>query len=241
MIGSNLVKRLTRNGEHVMVVDNLWRGKREYLCDESGSFVIDMENQFFERDLSVPGALGDLISDVEIVFHLADIVGGIDFVFDNEGSVFRQNLLINSNVIASCRASNLRGFVYVGTACSFPAELQSGVDAAPLQEKDQYPANPESAYGWSKLMGEYEAMLMEKETGIPVSVLSLHNVYGTPCEYGAKTSQVIPALIRKAVEYPAEPFVVWGSGTQGRAFVHVDDVVTALEHRAFNLQRILHL
>lgn len=55
----------------------------------------------------------------------------------------------------------------------------------------------------------------------------LHNVYGTPTDYGER-SQVIPALIRKAVNHPKEPFVVWGSGEQGRAFLHVDDVVEAL-------------
>ena len=54
-----------------------------------------------------------------------------------------------------------------------------------------------------------------------------HNVYGPPCDYGER-SQVIPALIRKAVNYPEEPFNVWGSGLQGRAFIHVDDVVEAL-------------
>lgn len=54
-----------------------------------------------------------------------------------------------------------------------------------------------------------------------------HNVYGSPCDYGER-SQVIPALIRKAVNYPKEPFNVWGSGSQGRAFIHVDDIVEAL-------------
>ncbi|HEX4886152.1 MAG TPA: NAD-dependent epimerase/dehydratase family protein, partial [Casimicrobiaceae bacterium] len=41
-------------------------------------------------------------------------------------------------------------------------------------------------------------------------------------------SQVIPSLVRKAIRYPDEEFVVWGSGGQGRAFVHVDDVVDGL-------------
>jgi GDP-D-mannose 3',5'-epimerase len=118
--------------------------------------------------------------------------------------------------------------VYVGTACSFPAIKQYGVDAPPLREEDQYPAAPESAYGWSKLMGEYEALLFEQETSVPVSVLSLHNVYGTPTDFEGSRSQVIPALVRKAIAFPQEPFVVWGDGSQGRAFVHVDDVVAAL-------------
>jgi GDP-D-mannose 3',5'-epimerase len=136
--------------------------------------------------------------------------------------------LINSNMITAVRKSSVKGFIYVGTVCSFPAHLQSSVDARPLREVDQYPAYPESAYGWSKLMGEYETNLLEKETGILTCIPTLHNVYGAPCDFGEEKSQVIPSLIRKAIRYPEEPFVVWGSGEQGRAFVHVDDVVNAL-------------
>ncbi len=228
MIGSNLVKRLTHEGHRVSVVDNLWRGCRDHLRDADGRYMIDMERDFHEIDLSVDGALGDLLAGVDYVFHLADVVAGVGYVFSNEGSVFRQNLLINSNTIAAVRRHPVKGYVYVGTACSFPADKQTGVNAPPLKEKDQYPAAPESAYGWSKLMGEYEALLMEREMGIPVSVLSLHNVYGTPCDIDTERAQVIPSLARKAARYPEEPFVVWGSGSQGRAFVHVDDVVNAL-------------
>ncbi len=229
MIGSNLVKRLVSLDYRVSVIDNLWRGKREYLVDDNGCEVIDLKRDFHNIDLAVTGAVDDLPLDgVDYVYHLADIVAGVDYVFNNEGSVFRQNLLINSNMIAAVRKRPLKGFIYVGTACSFPADKQTGVDAPPLCEEDEYPAAPESAYGWSKLMGEYEALLMEKETNIPVSVLILHNVYGTPCDFGESRAQVIPSLARKAARYPDEPFIVWGSGAQGRAFVHVSDIVDAL-------------
>lgn len=228
MIGSNLVRRLRDLGSHVTVVDNLCRGTLDNLRDSDGAPIIDLEEDFHELDLAVPGALDPLLPRVDIVYHLADVVAGIGYVFNNQGSIFRQNLLINSNVITSVRAHPVRGFLYVGTACSFPAHLQSGVDAAPLREVDLYPASPESAYGWSKLMGQYEAELLEQETGVPVSVLVLHNVYGTPTDYTAETGQVVPSLVRKAIRYPDEPFIVWGSGSQGRAFVHVDDVVDAL-------------
>ena len=77
-------------------------------------------------------------------------------------------------------------------------------------------------------MGEYETLLLGKETGIPVAVLVLHNVYGAPADLDDARSQVIPSLIKKAVRFPQQEFVVWGSGQQGRAFVHVDDVVSAL-------------
>lgn len=228
MIGSNLVKNLVDSGCHVSVVDNLWRGKKEYLLDNDGKPVIDLDNDFYEIDLSIPGAIDPIMDGVDYVIHLADIVAGIKYVFNNQGSVFRQNLLINSNVITSARKQKLKGFVYIGTACSFPAHMQTGVDASPLREEDQYPAAPESAYGWSKLMGEYESLLMADETDTPVAILSLHNVYGAPTDFDEGRGQVIPSLVRKAISYPDEPFIVWGSGEQGRAFVHVDDVVNAI-------------
>jgi len=228
MIGSNLVKRLVELGHGVRVVDNLSRGRKDYLLNDDGQQVIDLERELYVRDLSVPGQADDLLEDVDIVFHLADIVAGIGYVFNHQGSIFRQNLLINSNVIEAVRHHPVRGFIYVGTACSFPQQKQFGVEAPPLKEEDLYPAHPESAYGWSKLMGEYETELFGQESGVPVAVLSLHNVYGPPCDFSDTSGQVIPSLIRKAVRHPAEPFVVWGSGAQGRAFVHVRDVVDAL-------------
>ncbi len=229
MIGSNLVKRLVKEGKEVFVVDNLWRGKLDYLNDESGKPVIPVDTHFFNRDLSEKDSCDDLALKVDSIVHLADVVAGIDYVFNNQGSLFRQNLLINSNVINSARKAKeqIKRFVYVGTACSFPLTRQNTLDAAPLREEELYPALPESAYGWSKLMGQYETELLEKETGIPTSVLMFHNVYGSPCDFGER-SQVIPALIRKAIQYPDEPFHVWGSGKQGRAFIHVNDVVEAL-------------
>lgn len=229
MIGSTLVKRLVANGDEVFVIDNLWRGKLEYLNDENGQSVIPLDTHFFPFDLVQPDVMNDVLGKVNYVIHLADIVAGIDYVFNNQGDLFRQNILINSNVINSVRKFKLsiKGYIYIGTACSFPLTRQNSLDVIPLKEEELYPALPESAYGWSKLMGQYETELLEKEAQIPTCTLMLHNVYGSPCDF-AERSQVIPALIRKAINYPKEPFNVWGSGEQGRAFIHVNDVVNGI-------------
>ena len=39
------------------------------------------------------------------------------------------------------------GFIYVGTACSFPLTRQNSLDVIPLREEELYPALPESASG----------------------------------------------------------------------------------------------
>ena len=230
MIGSNLVKRLVKEGWDVYVADNLWRGKLEYLNDEAGKPVIDLETRFFKKDLTIYSEAKEVIGLTDYIVHLADVVAGIDYVFKNQGELFRINNLINSNVFDCCRKAGkekIKGLLYVGTVCSFPLTRQNTLNPEPLREEELFPAMPESAYGWSKLMGQLEMGYLEKETGIPCSILMFHNVYGTPTDFGER-SQVIPALIRKAINYPNEPMNVWGSGEQGRAFIHVKDIVNAL-------------
>jgi nucleoside-diphosphate-sugar epimerase len=226
-IGSNLLGRLLGQGADVRVADNLWRGKPSNLIFPDGP-AFDPERQFLAVDLADYQNCRKAVADREIVFHLADIVAGIDYVFGHEMFIFRQNLLVNTQMLHAAIEQGGCRYVYVGTACSYPKEKQNTVNPPPLKEEDAYPANPESSYGWSKLMGEYECGLAQRESGIDIGILRLHNTYGPRCDFSPERSQVIPSLTRKAIRYPAEPFIVWGSGNQRRAFVYVDDVVDAL-------------
>jgi GDP-D-mannose 3', 5'-epimerase len=229
-IGSWLVKALTALGSQVYIVDNLWRGSMDNLRDEDGNMVVPVSEQFTLGDLHDYQVARNSIkkSQPDIVFHLADIVAGINYVFSHEPFIFRTNMLINSNVFSACQEEKVPRVVYLGTACSYPKELQLATGAKPLQEDQVYPANPESGYGWSKLMGEYELQLIAKYSKIDIGILRLHNVYGPGSVLSSKRSQVIPSLIRKAIHFPKEAFIVWGSGKQTRDFIFVGDVIDAL-------------
>jgi GDP-D-mannose 3',5'-epimerase len=229
-IGSWLVDTLTQLNAIVYVVDNLWRGSLYNLTRENGDYIIPMNEQFILGDLCEYNVALSACkkSNAEIIFHLADIVAGIDYVFANELFLFRSNLLINSNIITATYNSGIKNIVYLGTACSYPKNLQQGPNRSLLVEEDIYPADPESAYGWSKLIGEYEIDLTAKHTNMQVGILRLHNVYGPHSILSPKRSQVIPSLIRKAILYPEEDFIVWGSGKQSRDFVFVGDAIDAI-------------
>ena len=227
-IGSALVGRLAEEGAQVRVVDNLWRGSVEYLLDENGKPIIDLEKDFINSDLREMRNSDKAMEDIDFVFHLADVVAGITFVFDNQPFVYRSNALINSNVFESAMRQKVQGLVYVGAACAYPHEKQNDLSHPLFKEEDMYPANPESAYGWSKLMGEYECSLYSKSGMLNAAILRLHNVYGPHSDLSLERSQVIPATIRKAIRYPTERFVIWGNGKQNRSFVYVSDVVEAL-------------
>ncbi len=224
-IGSNLVKFLCDKDYEVYAVDNLWRGKLENLKKE-GKYFIDIEKNFLQRDLTDYSSCVEVTKNIDMVIHLADIVAGINFVFGNELFVFRQNILINSNILDAAIHNNVKKFLYIGTACSYPQEKQSTIGSKPLIEDEVFPANPESSYGWSKLMGEYELDLASKLNKIEAGVIRLHNVYGPPCEISKEKSQVIPSLIRKLLLN--EEFIVWGSGEQRRAFLYIDDVIDGI-------------
>lgn len=229
MIGSNLVRKLLIDGHDVIGIDNLWRGTLNNM--EYFDLLNHPNFHFHNYDLSVFSTWIELFKGVEVVYHLADIVAGIGYVFNNQASIFRSNLLINVNVANACQIQQVNRYVYVGTACSFPLELQTGVEAKPMKEEQQFPAHPESAYGWSKLMGELDAKYISEESDIDTVVLVFHNVYGFPCDYSTDKAQVIPALINrtcKSFNDKTDALVIWGDGSQGRAFVHVDDIVSAL-------------
>ena len=77
-------------------------------------------------------------------------------------------------------------------------------------------------------MGEYEAELAQKTGQINIGLLRFHNVYGPGASFETSRSQVLPSLILKAINYPAQPFIVWGNGKQYRDFIYIDDIVDAL-------------
>ena len=228
LIGSNVVKHFLNLGHEVHVADNLWRGKLENLYNNDRP-IIDLSSYFHQVDLQDYDSCVAVSKNIDVVIHLADIVAGINFVFSNELFLFRANVVMNSNMLDAAILNNVKKYLYVGTACSYPEKMQSKLNPPPFKEEDAYPASPESDYGWSKLMGEYECELAQKEGKIETGILRLHNVYGPPCEMSPEKSQVIPSLCRKAIKFPDEEFIVWGSGEQRRAFLYVDDVVDAIE------------
>jgi nucleoside-diphosphate-sugar epimerase len=227
-IGSSLTKALVRFGADVTVIDNLWRGSLENLRVHGNEYAVDMQRKFHHADLTHYSKCLEFIRDADYVYHLADVVAGINFVFSNEAFVFRKNVIINTNTMSACVVNGIRNLIYVGTACSYPKHLQMQDGIVQLREDQTYPAEPESSYGWSKLMGEYEASLIAANTLMNLGLLRFHNVYGPGSVFDPERSQVLPALVRKAINYPKEDFVVWGSGKQYRDFVYIDDIVDAL-------------
>ena len=114
--------------------------------------------------------------------------------------------------------------LYPSSSAAYPISLQSTTGAIALSESDiDFTKNlgvPDMTYGWSKLTGEFLAQIAARHYGIPVVCIRPFSGYGED----QNLSYPVPAIAARAAR-KENPFEVWGSGKQGRDFVHIDDVL----------------
>jgi GDP-D-mannose 3',5'-epimerase len=165
------------------------------------------------------------------VYALAADMGGMGFISSNHGTIFRNNLLMNLNTIEAARVHGVGRYLFSSTACVYPEHLQDHTDVVPLREEVAYPANPQDAYGWEKLVAERLCLYYAEEFGFETRIVRFHNVYGPHGTYDGGREKVPAALCRKvALAEPGGSIEVWGDGEQTRSFCHVDDCVEGI-HR----------
>lgn len=82
---------------------------------------------------------------------------------------------------------------------------------------------PDMTYGWTKLTGEFLAKITAKHYGINITCIRPFSGYGEDQDYSYPT----PAIARRVV-LKENPFEVWGTGHQGRDFVHIDDILDCI-------------
>jgi len=98
-----------------------------------------------------------------------------------------------------------------------------------LKEEDAYPANPQDAYGWEKLVTEKLCEYYASDYGMETRTVRFHNIYGPYGTYDGGREKAPAAMCRKvaAVE-SGDAIDIWGDGEQTRSFCHVDDCVEGI-------------
>ena len=223
-IGSCLSPRLLELGANVRIIDNLERGKLEYIKP-----IID-KVEFLEEDLRDRATCDRACKDIDVVFHLASKVGGIGYYLAKPGEVLTQNLLIDTHVLEASVKAGVSRYLFASSAHVYPIELQMDADSPPIHEDQDIPAHPELSYGWAKLVGEKELEFMIAE-GHKIRGASSRIVgaYGPNQDIGLATGSAIPVFCRRAIEYPDQgPFTVLGTGKETRSYIYIDDVIDAL-------------
>ncbi|MBI4058805.1 GDP-L-fucose synthase [Candidatus Microgenomates bacterium] len=206
-----------------------------------GSYVVDKllekgvswDNLFIPRsrdfDLRKREVCTEAVKGIDVVVHLAGIVGGIGFNKENPGSMFYDNLLMGVHLMEEARKAGVKKFVAIGTVCSYPK-----FTPVPFKEEDLwngYPEETNAPYGLAKKMLLVQSQSYREQYGFNSIFLLPVNLYGPGDNFRPESSHVIPALIKKFLEARnsnSGEVVVWGTGKATREFLYVEDAAEAI-------------
>lgn len=219
-IGHHLCKYLTNLNHYVVGVDIK---NPEYEKTSANEFkLIDL--RYSSDDLSAS------MIDADRVYALAADMGGMGYISSHGAEILRNNLLININTLdAACRAGVNR-YLFTSSACVYPEYRQYELGSPGLKESDAYPAQPQDAYGWEKLITE--RLCQEYSVhGIDARIVRFHNIFGPLGTWKGGREKAPAALCRKVAVAKltgSKKIDIWGDGLQERSFCYIDDCVEGL-------------
>jgi len=165
-----------------------------------------------------------VVTDRDIVIHLAAKVGGIGFNQEHPAELFYDNLMMGAQMMEAARQASVEKFVAIGTICAYPK-----FTPVPFKEEDLwngYPEETNAPYGLAKKMMLVQARAYRQQYGFNAIYLLPVNLYGPGDNFNPSSSHVIPALVKKVAEakQASAPYIdVWGTGSPTREFLYVDD------------------
>jgi nucleoside-diphosphate-sugar epimerase len=165
------------------------------------------------------------------VYALAADMGGMGFISSHHAQILCNNSLINIHTLDAARANGIRRYLYTSSACIYPEYKQTDANVTPLKEEDAYPAQPQDAYGWEKLIAERLCTHYREDYGIETRIVRFHNIFGPLGTWDGGREKAPAALCRKIAVAKLtgnHEIEIWGDGEQTRSFCLIDDCVKGI-------------
>jgi len=212
-IGTNLIKKLLKEGHNVESMDNYSTGKKENELDGCNYIDVDISDGTRRH-----GAFGLEIYQLikpDIIYHLAALPR-IQPSFINPNKTFDSNVKGTQNIMEYARKLDIP-VVYAGSSSSHGDKC----------------ANP---YTHSKWLGEEIVTMYNKIYDIRTAICRFYNVYG---DYQLTEGAYCTVLgIFERLYSNNEPLTITDDGEQRRDFTQVDDIVDGLIKCGENIEKI---
>jgi len=217
-IGHHLVKFLEKKKYWVRAVDV-----------KKPEFEKTTANEFKLLDLRKLEACRKACKNMDEIYHLAADMGGIGYITANHASIFRNNSLINMNMLEAARENKAKKYLFTSSACVYPQYLQNKIDVKKLEEKDAYPADAEPGYGWEKLFAELACQYFMEDYKLKTYIIRFHNIFGPLGTYESGREKSPAAICRKiALAKKEDKIEIWGDGKQTRSYCYISDCVEGI-------------
>jgi len=158
------------------------------------------------------------------VIHLAAMVGGLYRNLKYKVEFYRDNMLMNDNVMECCKEFNVFKLVSCLSTCIFPDKTTYPIDETMVHNGPPHSSN--SGYAYAKRMIDVMNQCYNEEYGCNFTSVIPTNIYGPFDNFNIEDGHVIPGLIHKC--YLAKKnntdFVIWGSGKPLRQFIYSNDL-----------------
>ena len=219
-IGHHLATALKKQGHWVRGIDLV---EPQYAKTDADEFLVE--------DLRDPVVAKKATRGVDQVFALAADMGGMGFISAHHAQILHNNSLINLNTLEGAHQNGVKRYLYTSSACVYPEFKQTDAAVTPLKEDDVYPAQPQDAYGWEKLVTERLCMHYRDDYGIETRVVRFHNIFGPLGTWEGGREKAPAAMCRKvaiAKLTGQREIEIWGDGEQTRSFCYIDDCLDGL-------------
>ena len=197
-IGTNLIKRLLKEGHNVISIDNYNTGLKsnhQKGCKYLNHNIIHSIERFLKPDNLKP----------DIIYHLAAIAR-IQPSFKHPEEYIDVNFNGTYEIVKYCIKYNIP-LVYAGSSSHHSGKFK----------------NP---YTFSKDLGEEIIKLYQEHFNLKASIARFYNVYGPyQLTEGGYTTLIGKWLNNIEKGLPCE---IYGDGSKRRDFTHVDDIIEAL-------------
>lgn len=217
-IGSNLVKRLLSDFEHIKVIgiDSITdyydvRLKYERLREIEG---LSKDWTFIKGSIADKSLIEQVFTEneIEVVVNLA-AQAGVRYSITNPDSYIESNLIGFYNILEACRHHTVEHLVYVSSSSVYGSNKK-----IPYSTEDKVD-NPVSLYAATKKSNELMAHAYSKLYNIPSTGLRFFTVYGP----AGRPEMAYFGFTNKLLK--GEKIQIFNYGNCKRDFTYVDDIV----------------
>jgi UDP-glucose 4-epimerase len=206
-VGTNLIKRLLKDGHKVVCLDNYSTGKKENEVDHKNV-------SYFDVDLRYVHDYNSYVSKPDIIYHMAALAR-IQPSIKDPVTAIQNNFDSTLNILEWARGNNTP-VIFAGSS-----SYHHGLWGSP--------------YAWSKFGGEQLCELYSKVYGLPTAICRFYNVYG-PHQLESGTYATVIGIFEKQYR-EGKPLTVTGNGEQRRDFTHIEDIVDGIVRCGENIEK----
>ena len=190
------------------------------------------KRQCLEEVMYIPADLTErvqcdvVVKDMDYIFHCAANTSGASVMNATPLVHVTPNILMNLHLFEAAYESDVKKIAWLSSGSVYPSV--NGI----AKEEDAFSAPPFSKYFAVAHMKRYTEVLAELFSfylpkKLPIVVVRPTNIYGPYDKFDPEKSHVTAALIRKVIKR-YDPLEVWGTGTEVRDLIYIDDFIEGL-------------